>query len=632
MMQNRKRILSLVLVLALMLSLFPATGMGKAYAQDAKAVKVGVRIESFDRNIIPYTEMEVDNFDLDEYGYGEVKAEDGPVVLHAVVKAIESVGKDAKDKKVLDAGKGDFITTIDGVSMGSAGTGMDGWMYYVNDEMPPVGINEYSLKDNDRITVVFVENYNAAYTWFDKTYVKSGTGDEIALTLNGLSYDMDEQKMKTSPISDASILVNGKELVLDGKKVRTDKDGKVVFKLDELGEYDISAQKFDEDGKVRIISRPYCKVQIEGSSKGPVPVKKHVSLDKTLNKTKAYYKNNKTELSSWWDMVAVYSSGEDIKKAPWKLPEWKSEDLKSDAVAGSYAGYILGLMAKGEDPYNVWSRDLVGELVKKQKDNGAFDKISGHIWAMIALDAAGADYDKAGAIDYLIKQQKNDGGYAWGEDNTPEASGDPDMTGMALVALSNHRDVKGVDGTIKKALDYLKETQLPTGGFASWGNDNANSVATVISGLVAVGEDVLSDAWIKDSNTMLDALARFMLDDGAFSYVLDPKKSNGMATSQAFIALNDLKNGKTVWNSLGITKSVPKGDKDLDKDQDKVEDKKTEKVNKDINTDANQKDKTGTKSPKTGDKGIYLYMLLAVMSAGILMYLIYGKKRKMSTR
>lgn len=290
-----------------------------------------------------------------------------------------------------------------------------------------------------------------------------------------------------------------------------------------------------------------------------------LQLDDMIEKTYKYYRNKKTDLSSWNEIVALVSVGEDVTESPWELPKWKSEDLDQDNSALDYAGYILGMMAKGEDPSSIWDRNLIEELEKRQQPNGAFDTINGHIWAIIALDASDADYDRAGAIEYLISQQKDDGGYAYGDDDTPEAPSEPDMTGMALVALSNHKDVEGVEKTIEKALNYLKENQLSTGGFESWGNENANSIAAVISGLVALEEDVLSEYWIKDGNTMLDALQRFMLEDGSFTYTLNPKEPNDMATYQAFIALNDLKNGRSIWNTLNITSKDDLKDTDKEK-------------------------------------------------------------------
>ena len=58
-------------------------------------------------------------------------------------------------------------------------------------------------------------------------------------------------------------------------------------------------------------------------------------------------------------------------------------------------------MAQGKDPTNIWGRNLVAELKDKQEPNGRFDGINGHIWAIIALDAAKTDYDERGLSSTL---------------------------------------------------------------------------------------------------------------------------------------------------------------------------------------------------------------------------------------
>lgn len=271
-----------------------------------------------------------------------------------------------------------------------------------------------------------------------------------------------------------------------------------------------------------------------------------------LGNTLAYYRSYKTTLDSWWELVALRGAGVDLHDGTWTLPQWQSSDLQETDPATDYAGFILGMLARGDDPARAWGvRNLLQELSSKQDDNGSFGLVNQHIWAMVALDAAGAGYDEAKAVQYLLNLQKTDGGFA-----LSGSMGDPDITGMALVALSGHRDKEGVPASMAAAVNYLKGAQLGNAGFASWGMDNGNSLSTVISGLVAVGEDVLSGDWVKDGVTVIDSLARFQLDNGSFSYSL-PKTYNTMATIQALLALGDLVDGEIVFNRLD---PVPQGE------------------------------------------------------------------------
>jgi len=266
------------------------------------------------------------------------------------------------------------------------------------------------------------------------------------------------------------------------------------------------------------------------------------SLTKVLS---YYHSNNYSNATTWWDMVGLWGAG-DGSKTSW------------DSSKTILAGNILGTLAKGEDPSNTLNgRNLLSELVATQvSSTGAFPGSYGptssdQIWAMVALDAAKTQYEQEKAVSNLLTYQNSDGAFFY---STAYNTSDPDQTGMALLALANHQTVAGAADSIVKAKAYLKSIQQNTGGFASWGTDNPNSDATVISGLVAVGEDPLADGWKKNGKTMLDDLLSFQLDDGSFYSPPYPpsdlRQTNDMATYQSLIALGDLNAHKSVWQRL----------------------------------------------------------------------------------
>lgn len=262
------------------------------------------------------------------------------------------------------------------------------------------------------------------------------------------------------------------------------------------------------------------------------------SLTKVLN---YYQSNNYSNATTWWDMVGLWGAG-DGSKTNW------------DSSKTSLAGNILGSLAKGADPGNTLNgRNLLSELKATQDSStGAFPGSYGptssdQIWAMVALDASKTQYDQDKAVLNLLTYQNSDGGFYYATDYN---TSDSDQTGMALLALANHQTVAGVTDSIDKVKAYLKGIQENTGGFSSWGTDNPNSVATVISGLVAVGEDPLADGWQKNGKTMLDDLLSFQLDDGSFYSPYNPGKTDAMATYQSLIALGDLNANKSVWQRL----------------------------------------------------------------------------------
>lgn len=270
------------------------------------------------------------------------------------------------------------------------------------------------------------------------------------------------------------------------------------------------------------------------------------SLQDALDGIVGYYANNKTKLDSWREVVALKEAGQDVFK--WTLPDWKIEQLNEDSQPTDYAGTILGMLAAGQDPKKVAVndqvyRDLVAELASLQNDDGQNDDgsfgtwFNQTVWAVIALDKAGGEYDSAKAIEFILSQQKSDGGFALFGD-----AADPDVTGDALLALAPHKTVDGVSDAIDRAIECLKRLQLPDGGFASWGSENPESIAAVIRGLLACGEDILSEDWVKEKGTMIDALFSFQLADGSFVHSRSETECNAMATEQALQAVADMVN------------------------------------------------------------------------------------------
>ncbi|MCK4449682.1 MAG: hypothetical protein KAX26_03735, partial [Anaerolineae bacterium] len=76
--------------------------------------------------------------------------------------------------------------------------------------------------------------------------------------------------------------------------------------------------------------------------------------------------------------------------------------------------------------------------------------------------------------------------------------------------------------------------QNDQGSWSSWGSPNANSTAYAMQGLLAAGEDLLADKWLKDGHSPYDALAAFQKPDGPFAAA---GSDSGIATRQAVPAL-----------------------------------------------------------------------------------------------
>lgn len=265
-----------------------------------------------------------------------------------------------------------------------------------------------------------------------------------------------------------------------------------------------------------------------------------VSLEDGLMKAISYYEQMEA-LSSWWDMIALSAAGE-MEWEKWQLPEWGEADLEYCSAATDYAGIILGLVARGDSPHDWYGRNLTAELAGLQQEDGSFGTaINQSIWAAIALEITDTAYGQEVFLSHLREQQREDGGFALASQES-----DADITAMVLMALSLSRGSHETEVIIDNALAFLDQAKFPSGGYASFGRENANSTAVVVSALKAVGEELSSG----EAEGPLQALLTFQLDNGSFSFYREPFKTDNMATCQALIALGDVYNGKSVFLRL----------------------------------------------------------------------------------
>ena len=203
---------------------------------------------------------------------------------------------------------------------------------------------------------------------------------------------------------------------------------------------------------------------------------------------------------------------------------------------------ILALTAIGKDVTNVGGHNLLAglsdlEYVKYQGNNGP-------IWALLALDSgnypvpSGGTVTRQALIDEILRVQTSDGGWTVSGDKA-----DSDMTGMALTALAPYytKDLK-VQEAIDKAIARLSEMQDEDGGYST-SYDGTTKIATsesisqVVTALSALGINADTDPrFVKNGNSVIDALLRYYVKGGGFKHVMDGE-IDGMGTEQAYYAL-----------------------------------------------------------------------------------------------
>ena len=193
----KKRILSLLLALVLIVGLLPTVAL-------ASSGSVDVYIIGRDE-LITYQKVDLDEAaKIDVSSYGAVTGE-GPTAMHAIVAAL----REANMLNTFGC-TGGYISQIGDLVAGQPNY-MSGWMYKLNNVFPDVGVAESSLTDGDEIVLFWEQGVDGQqYCQFKegrKAAVK--TGEALTLTPemtlldveNGLGKELTFVPAKTDKLS-----------------------------------------------------------------------------------------------------------------------------------------------------------------------------------------------------------------------------------------------------------------------------------------------------------------------------------------------------------------------------------------------------------------------------------------------
>ncbi len=243
-----------------------------------------------------------------------------------------------------------------------------------------------------------------------------------------------------------------------------------------------------------------------------------------------------------------------------------------DTKYTEYSRVVTALTAMGKDPVNVAGYNLLEPLgdFEKTKAQG----INGSIFALIALDSgnynipinhsAKVQATREMYVNDILSKQLGDGGFALFGNTT-----DPEVTGMALQALSKYMDNEKVKNAVDKAIVRLSEMQAENGGYYCFGEENAESIAQMIMALCELGIDIKDSRFVKEGNTLVDNLMTFYREGEGFAHVTSDKAVNAMSTEQAFYALVNvqrIRNGQSSLYRMADNKSMSRNSQVLEND------------------------------------------------------------------
>lgn len=183
--------------------------------------------------------------------------------------------------------------------------------------------------------------------------------------------------------------------------------------------------------------------------------------------------------------------------------------------ADSSGKLAVAVEATGGNAYDFGGIDIVHVLTSTwySPTLGAFGD-PGNAWhqafSMLGLAAAGETIPVS-ATQTLIGLQNADGSWtdAWGFDK-------PGSTGLALQALvAAGKPV--TDSHVISGVAALHNAQNSEGSWSAFGSPSANSTAYAMQGLLAAGQDLDADGWLKGGSSPYGALADLQKSDGPFT-------------------------------------------------------------------------------------------------------------------
>lgn len=220
-----------------------------------------------------------------------------------------------------------------------------------------------------------------------------------------------------------------------------------------------------------------------------------------------------------------------------------------------YSRTILAWTAIGRDATDVGGFNLLTPLADFEQT--VFQGINGPIFALLALDCGNYEIPENIAtstqatrdmyVDYIVNAESPDGGWSM--------AGGPaeiDITAMALQALAKYQDRPDVAAAVDRGLELLSQQQNNNGSFTEHSTESSEAVSQTIVALTELGISLEDARFVKNGNTLKDALLRFQLEDGSFTHLMDGD-TDLLATEQAFyalVALERMEQGKTSLYSM----------------------------------------------------------------------------------
>lgn len=232
--------------------------------------------------------------------------------------------------------------------------------------------------------------------------------------------------------------------------------------------------------------------------------------------------------AEWYAMVLARKGAYDFSAYAEALVNYVNENTVTNAVTKQK--YAFALLASG----------YTSDFVQKTADEcvGKLGVMS-LVWALHLAENGFVpkDMSKSQILERLLSAELATGGFAVVGKNF-----DTDVTAMALQALAPYREAEAVRGVIERGLSLLSAQQTESGGFRSYGEENAESSAQVLIMMSCLDIGLDDPRFVKNGNTVLDSLLSYRCENGGFAHTAGGE-ANESASVQAYLALYVHQNG-----------------------------------------------------------------------------------------
>ena len=475
-----------------------------------------------------------------------------------------------------------YITEINGLSAGDCSS-MSGWMLMLDNWVTDEGIASYTvssgkLSPGDELCLAFSLDWGAdlGYDWAGTdtslsgvSFVAAGDDKNASVTLTPeFSADVREYKITVPDGIDSIMVVPETKNKAFRCKMYKDTYTPTVAGID-----------FKSSEYVKVGDETVIYVGVANSSWHsylPEAAKESVytftvNSDKN-NGNSGNPDDNKDKTINYNDDLTVQSIADDISDklvstaefavgTEWKLmtlarlnkitPKIRSEyteNLKKylsenkPSTPTEYARLIIALSSIGENAADFDGHDLTKGL--SDSDFISSQGLNAAVFALIAFDTKNyavpaADTGKTqttreGLIDTILSAQLSDGGWTYFGDVY-----DTDLTGMALTALAPYNGKNdAVTAAVSRAVKLLSDAQQEDGAYSSFGAENAESCAQVVTALASLGIDPSKDErFVKNGRSVLEALKIFYDRNGKGFMHTPDSEVNEYSTDQGYYAI-----------------------------------------------------------------------------------------------